>query len=965
MRFGLAFTGALALSLVGCSDDPQPRSSDAAIDTDATAGDATAGDAAPADAAPADARPGDGSVEPDAFVPPPGGEPCTSADQCPFGDCIDGACNNERPNRCIENGDADCPEGETCGGFDENYYCVRPCEVTGDCPVRTRPCSTNFDCAAGSSCHAGRCTNNCETDRNCGEAGFCYDGACRPYPQDLWTGAAPRPLGRPGELVAGVATVPLDYPVGVELGGYGDRPGPRNPYAFALGGSDRFFEQQDVRVIVLSDEDDVLIFVRLPLCWSTDLILSNVAQRVQTLTGVNYRDKIVTSATHSHSQPARFWTIVPETGFGVFGHGQFSKEILERVSASVAGAIKAALDDVRPARFGYTIVNDFDPADRIHSDRRGANAPYKDDRMTLWRVDEADGRPRAAVVSFALHGTHMEEPWVTGDAPGGVEVVATQALSAEAGYEVPVLFANGNAGDVSPRGDDGVEQPWGKMQAVGHRAWGVMRDALLGIETRADVDLEVITRRIPITYRDIGYDRAAREFRARPSSAPQIYGGFQCVQGEREPGEPDYEDGQYNCIIDLETFRGAPVPEFMKATLSAFRIGNLVVSTLPGEPTSRLGRDLADAVQRDAAAAGYPDYTATNIGYSQDHHLYLVQPEDWRRGGYEAAQNVWGPKFGNYISAQARALAGELFTPEQEQVDTGIKPTWYDFLPDDAVPPTATMGLPGGLLGAPEGRVERGALMRFVFNGGHPGVDMPYAVLERRREDGAWVPAVRAEGGTVFDNTTFETLTIYEGDFDRDHTWAIAWELPFNAPLGTYRMHLTGRTFDGSDVQPYDVYTPTPFELVPATLALRDARADGGRVQVRVNYPDGPSNDDGVSPFEALTPTGHLLRADPERASPGRSRQYAFMLGRELPTDTPARVELSGPGSAQANLTPTADTVARTLTTSRGADGATTTETIEGWPSATLAIGAPVAGRYTVTVTDAWGNLGSAEVDVP
>jgi len=57
--------------------------------------------------------------------------------------------------------------------------------------------------------------------------------------------------------------------------------------------------------------------------------------------------------------------------------------------------------------------------------------------------------------------------------------------------------------------------------------------------------------------------------------------------------------------------------------------------------------------------------------------------------------------------------------------------------------------------------------------------------------------------------------------------------------------------------------------------------------------------------------------------------------------------------------------VARTLTTSRGADGATTTETIEGWPSSTLAIGAPVAGRYTVTVTDAWGNLGSAEVDVP
>ena len=86
MRFGLAFTGALALSLVGCSDDPPARSSDAAVEPDVMAGDAAPADALTADAAPADALPGDGSVEPDAFVPPPGGEPCTTADQCPFGD---------------------------------------------------------------------------------------------------------------------------------------------------------------------------------------------------------------------------------------------------------------------------------------------------------------------------------------------------------------------------------------------------------------------------------------------------------------------------------------------------------------------------------------------------------------------------------------------------------------------------------------------------------------------------------------------------------------------------------------------------------------------------------------------------------------------------------------------------------------------------------------------------------------
>jgi len=906
-----------------------------------------------------------GPLEPDVYVPPPGGQPCTYANECPFGDCIDGACNNERPGRCIENGDADCPEGESCGGFDENYYCVRPCELSGACPVRTRPCSTNFDCAVGSSCQQGRCTNNCETDIDCGPVAFCYDGGCRPYPQDLWTGAEPTPLGRPGELVAGVATLPLDYPMGVEMAGYGDRPGPQNPYAFALGGSDRFFEQQDVRVVVLSDENDVLIFIRLPLCWSTDLILSQVGVRLQEMTGINYRDKLVTSATHSHSQPARFWTIVPETGFGVFGHGLFSKEVLERVSASIAGAVKAALDDVRPARFGYAVVDGFDPEDRIHSDRRNENARFKDDRMMLWRVDELDGRPRAAVVSFALHGTHMEETWITGDAPGGVEVVATQKLSAELGYEVPVLFANGNAGDVSPRGDDGTETAWGKMQVVGHRAWDAMRDPLLGIETSSDVTLEVITRRIPVSYEAIGYDRASREFRSRPESRPMIYGAFQCVQGSKDEGEPGFEDGQYNCIIDLESFRGAPVPEFMKTTLSAFRIGNLVVSTLPGESTSRLGRDLAAAVQSDAEAAGLTGYTAVNIGYSQDHHLYLVPPEDWVRGGYEASQNIWGPKFGNYVSAQARAVASELFTPEREVVETGIHPTWYDFLPDDAVAPTATMGLPGGFLASPQGEVPRGALLTFDFNGGHPGVDMPYAVLERRRDDGVWVPAARAEGGTVYDNTAFDTLTIYKGDFERDHTWSLSWELPFDAPLGTHRVHLTGRYFDGSATQPYDVYTDTPFELVPATLAVQAPTVENGRVSVRVNYPDGPTNDDGTTPFESLEPRGHVLRADPNRAFGGRAKASSFFLGRALPLDTPVRVSVTGAGEAAAQVVPEADVVARTLVVSRSAEGVESTDVVADWPSARATLGLPVPGDYTVTVTDAWGNTGSVAVESP
>lgn len=900
---------------------------------------------------------------PDAFVPPPGGEPCTFASDCPFGDCIEGTCHNERPRSCVDHPDTDCPEGEVCGGFENSFWCMLPCELDDTCAVRTRACTSNFDCSRRTSCHEGRCINNCETDADCGDR-ICYDGACVPYPQ-VFTGDAPAPTGAPGQLMAGVGVVPLDYPVGVELGGFGAREGPYGPYAVALGGSDRFFEMQDVRVIAVSTEAETTLFVRLPLCWSSDLLLSHASVKLQQMTGVNYRDHIVSSATHSHSQVARYWTIVPETGFGVFGHGLFSKEIFERITDSVAAAMKAALDDMRPARFGSAVLDDFDPADRINSDRRNENAHFKDQRVVVLRVDDTAGVPMGAIVRVAMHGTHMQYPWVTGDAPGAVEAIATQNLSAEAGRQVPVLFFNGNAGDVSPRGDDVVEVDWGKMQAVGHRMWPIFRQLWGSIEPSPALDMELITRRVPVSYHHIGYDLAAREFRSVFNGPPLIYGAFKCVNASIPVDEPPYQDGAYVCAIDLESFRGAPVPEFMKATISALRLNDLVVATLPGEPTSQLGADVEAGIEADAVAAGHPEYRAVTFGYSQDHHLYLVPEQDWLHGGYEASQNIWGPKFGDYIARTARALADELFTPEVEVVETGIKPSYYDFLVDDTVTPTTTMGLPGGIIESPTGQVPRGALMKVRFNGGHPGVDLPYAVLERRRDDGEFVPAMRTEGGLLYDNSRYETVTIYRGDYATDHTWEIEWELPFNAPLGTYRVRLTGRTYDGQDAQPYDVVSADTFELVPATLSVREVAVEGATVHVDVTLPDGPTNDDGATPFESLETRGHLLRADAERHFDGEARRYAFILGRDLDNTRPAHVELSGPGQAGIDVVPTAETGPAVLTVSRAADGSTQTTTVADWPTSRVSIGAPGPGHYTVRVTDADGNTGAAEVDVP
>jgi hypothetical protein len=957
---------AIGLALAGClpdeASDPKPGQGNR---TDARVADARVADAAPADAAPADAAAADAGVD----AAPMSG-PCTYPADCPGGDCVDGMCFYGAPAQCPDNDSSLCPEGETCGGFTTNYYCISDCELAQTCPIRPRPCGSHINCPYGSVCQGGRCINACETDLDCGGDGYCIDGQCLPYPTDIFTGDAPQPFGQPGQLYAGVGWVHLDYPIGVSLAGYGARPGPHTPYSVALGGSDRFFEGQDVRAIALSSDKDMVILIRVPLCWSTDYLLTLIAQKLQVLTksadhpnGINYHAKLVIGGTHSHSQVARFWYLLPTTGFAVAGYDYFSKELANRYAQSFAEAAYQALQNMKPARFGYSIVDDFDPHDRIHSDRRGANPPFKDDRMLVWRVDDMQGQPMAGMVNFAMHGTHMLYPWVTGDAPAGVEVVTTDKISTEHGHPIPVMFINGNAGDVSPRGDNAVAQDWAKIQAVGYRVWPIFRDAFDHIETKPDADIEIVTHRIPLSYSIVGYDRAQGEFKSKRFTRPHYWGGFQCAVGEKDWQQEGYHDGDLDCRINLETYLHAPVPQFAKTTLTAFKIGDLVVTTLPGEPVSQLGRDLSTAVEQAAAAHGMQVHSV-NFGYSQDHQLYLTPHEDWFHGGYEASMSVWGWKNGDHLKDESVKLATELFTPEKEDDDTGVKPTWFPDLADDAVAPTPTPGDAEGTVRVqPPTDATRGDLIEVNWTGGHPGVDLPVVHLERQGDGGVWTPALRP-GGHVWDNWGFETLTIYHGDFQADHTWSVRWELAFDLPEGNYRVVAEGHAV-GTDGQTH-AYTATtnPFALHAATLQVREATVSDGMLHVKVNYPNGPSTDDGHSAFATLDATGHWLRFDADRDLADPTRQYAMLLGG--PVEGAVHVAVDGPDASEADPTAVADTVAFDLVVSRDAQGQTTTANIPDWSTARFDLPAPAtAGEYTVTVTDAAGNRGTAVLTLP
>ncbi|MCA9537512.1 MAG: hypothetical protein KC620_01415 [Myxococcales bacterium] len=940
-RARLALT--CALLLVGCGPEDVPPLLDAGPDAE------SADAEAPADAAPIA----------DAAAPPVDAAPrrCQWPADCPGGDCVDGICLNAMAQTC--NRDTPCPDGQTCGGFAFGGRCAWPCELDGTCAIRPRPCTNKADCPATTNCKAGRCINDCVTDQDC-EPGFCLEGECRPFPPVL-DGDPPTPLGRPGQLYAGVGVVPLNYPIGVSMAGYGGRTGASTPYQKVLGGSDRVFETQDARALVLSTDDDLLIVLRMPLCFTVDYMRTLTAVKLRELTrspehpnGINYLDKLVANSTHSHSQPARYWNLLPGTGLGIFGHGEFSPEMANRYAESFARAVKAALDDLQPARFGWVRIDDFDPEGRIHSDRRGESPPYIDDRMMVWRIETLDGTPLAGVVNFAIHGTHMEETWITGDVAGAIEVIGTENLSAEAGRKAPVIFLNGNAGSVSPRGDDSVDVPWGKVQVVGHRVWPIFREAWANAVPSNDIDLEVLALRVPVTYDLLGYDRTVPDFRD-PTGKPYIYGGFSCVTESRTPDDP-YRDGALGCRLDLQTFIGHPEVHAHKSALAAFRIDNLIVTTLPGEPTSELGRRLSAEVEADARERGF-QVLSVNLGYSQDHQLYLLEPNDWFLGGYEASQNWFGWNLGSYFAGHARALARQLMTPEKEDNETGIKPTWWPDLVDDTVPPTDTQGRAGRMVVQPPARLKRGDLIEARWVGGHPGVDQPWVVLER--QVGSGFALVRRSPGLSFDNSGFESVTVYKGNYDDDHTWAARWELPFDFATGTYRLRFVGRVQSSGQIINYDSAT-SPFELEPARLAAYEVTVADRHVRACLTYPDGPSNDRGGA-FGPLTPAGHLLRVDPQIRYDGPRKRWAFLLGQPLASPL---VAVTVAGALEPTIVEAApDAFTRHLVVARDHAGNEAIEDIPGWPCHRVEVALPGGGRQTVLVDDEDGNRAILQIE--
>jgi hypothetical protein len=875
---------------------------------------------------------GDSGV-PDGGVPDGGPKGCEWLSDCPNGDCVSGNC--VKTDKC------------RCDGQAERCYMVY---VDGK-PV-TRPMHI---------CYGKRWVGICQTDLDCPAAGYCHNGVCEQYTFKVDV-PEPDKGGTKGVLKAGFGEVPVDFPVGVSMAGYGGRAGPTTPYNGSLGGSTGFYDRPSVKAIAIDNGAEQIIFLRHANSWSTDYMNTMIAKKLEATTGKNYLNKIIASNGHSHSYPARFWTAAYGTGLGVAGSDDFMWEIFDRLTTSYAKAIELAVKNLEDAKVAYAFDSNFDPKDAVTSARASETfgAGNKDKDFLVMRFESVKtGRPIAVMMRYGTHGTIMRTTLMTGDAPAGAEYITEQYFEQDLGYHVPVMFMNGNGGNARPAGGgndltgQGLHGGLQSVQGCGAALYPMLKAKFDEAGTKfmtTTPEMKVVSTFIPVSRNTLKY--GDDEFYADDGSgvkSPYWNGAMLCASEYWEERDPPVKwiDGFLNCLIQVDMFNdGSPFPEINKLRTTSARIGDLVLVTLPGETTNPLGLNVRNAVR---TATGLSD--VFTIGYSQDHQFYLLTSEDWMKGSYEGSMDIWGWKFGDHVAKYAIDNASQLkdISKAKDATDN-MKYSWYEYMPKTMVTPVASKVAPA-FFESPAASYKKMDIAQFKWHGGHPGAGAPRVFLERQ-DTGTWKTVTLGEGGPDYDDLRFHMVVQYLGNYydsgDVNHDWQAQWaEMPaFKA--GTYRFRVDGNTWDAALVKPsaYSI-TSSPFELknIEVVVPSEKVVANGAKnaISMNVYYPAPPQG------FDPILDSSIFWRLN-SRYTP---QTMGAILDREKQVDVTVKcgVDTLFAGKADVKLS----------------DAPETRKDVNGtnysvyYTYVTVAVDAGKSCEYDITVTDQWGNLGNVK----
>ncbi len=414
----------------------------------------------------------------------------------------------------------------------------------------------------------------------------------------LWLLAAPA-----GALRAGAAAAPIELPPGVSLAGYGAR-GAGNRSQGTLA-------PVEARALVVEDADGeprvALVALDVLVVWPR--LREAVAAQVADL----HLDALVVAATHTHSGPGGYIDLwLAEVGI----MGWYRADVQGALVAAADRALREAAAGLAPARLGAAIG----PAPGLAFNRRPGRRRTgpSDPELPVLRVDAAGGAPIATLFAHAAHPVLLSAAnrSLSPDYPGE----ARRQLESRRGGVA--IFLAGPLGDQNPTlpgvtlATDDPELP--------------LEEQLAGLATYAAI---------------LGDRVAEVAERIHPADDPPL--ALHTREWELPP--VDVRIGCVGYVFGPLLHASARRALSRSARISALRLGELRLLASPFE----LGVEVAQALRARSPGA------LLVAAHANDWLGYLVQPDDWARGGYETCLSFHGQELApRFVDEAARALGG-------------------------------------------------------------------------------------------------------------------------------------------------------------------------------------------------------------------------------------------------------------------------------------------------------------------
>ena len=713
-------------------------------------------------------------------------------------------------------------------------------------------------------------------------------------------------------LMAGAAERVLDVPVGTALGGYTARAGflgssgvvdtRKIKLSGVFNPSIGVLDAPRVKAVALTAGDETVVIAKVDMIFVYEGMLFDLEQRL----GPAFAGKVILASSHSHSAWAQY------TGHGPLklGAGQMRQVVYNRFLDTIEGTVRDALAAQRAAKIGVSFDGNFDPTNQINHNRRTESAALmdgarKDDHLYFIRIDGTDGTPIAAIPVFGEHGTLQSEdnPLASTDAPGALE----RGLEEQFDNQVVVMHLQSAGGNNSPSGHGQLDcnvhpgnasdpcLPWTIDEGHGRVAAPTMYAAwqAAGANMQDTLPISMVSRSIEtgpdpkdFTIRNGMLAYAPFDGTTMPDgvvyeadgvtvkspidefNAPVGAGLCESQTAMFPAAEIPGDDGILpygSCLkldlagpilgqifeVDIPADATHPVCETTRTTISALRIGDYVIATMPGELTMMLAQYMRSQSPLDEA------HTIL-VGYSQGHVGYMLRPEDWLMGGYEPSVTFWGPLESEMIAERVFDLIPlALMSTRQDGTAGGTNKVATAMMTDSDVPapddPAPNAGtVPADMSTVPDTWSRTGhptqaqpaatiprvqGLAQFVWIGDDPLVQTPRVTLEMEMTPGSgvYVPATRRSGRVVDDDElpiAYTPEPLQRTVAPQTHVWVVEWQaVPWNGapgldslddrggvPLGNYRFHVEGHGWT-LDSQPFAV---VPGGLAPSAMKVNN-----------------------------------------------------------------------------------------------------------------------------------------------